>query len=162
MYSASTVKGKIETFPQKAGQLVYKSYSKSDAKQIHHVGVYVGNGYVVEAMGHEEGVVKTKFAGAGWTHWSQCPYISETSCVIPGLTYTSSYEGTYKVTGAFVNLRSGPGTSEKIVKILTKGTQATCDGNFVRLNGTVWYQVTVKTSSKTYEGFMSEKYLKKV
>ena len=50
MYSASTVKGKIDTFPMKEGQLVYKSYSKSDAKQIHHVGVYVGGGYVIEAM----------------------------------------------------------------------------------------------------------------
>lgn len=161
MYSASTVKGKIDTFPMKEGQLVYKSYSKSDAKQIHHVGVYVGGGYVIEAMGHEEGVVKTKFTGAGWTHWSQCPYISETASTVPGRSYSSSYAGTYKVTGALVNLRAGAGTSEKIVKILTKGTEAQCDGEFVHLNGTVWYHVTAKSGSKTYEGFMSEKYLKK-
>ena len=39
-----------------------------------HVGVYVGNGEVIEARGHAYGVVRTKFAGRGWTAWA---YIDE-------------------------------------------------------------------------------------
>lgn len=156
MYAASTIKGAIETFPMKAGQLVYKSTSKTDAKKIHHVGVYIGDGYVIEAMGHEEGVVKTKFAGAGWTHWSQCPYISASAT--PGLSYTAAYEGKYTVTGGTVNLRAGAGTSEKIVAVLKKNAVVTCNGNFINLNGTIWLEV----SYGAYRGYMSTKYLKKM
>lgn len=156
MYAASIVKGTISTFPMKAGQLVYKSTSKTDAKKIHHVGVYIGDGYVVEAMGHEEGVVKTKFANAGWTHWSQCPYISESSK--PGLSYTPAYEGKYTITGGIVNLRTDAGTSAKIVTVLKKNAVVACKGNFVNLNGTIWLEV----DSGTYHGYMSMKYLKKI
>lgn len=41
-----------------------------------NLGVYIGNGEVIEAMGTKYGVVKTKLAGRGWTHWLQVPYIS--------------------------------------------------------------------------------------
>ena len=40
------------------------------------IGVYIGNGEVVEAMGTRYGVVKTKLEGARWTHWLKIPYIS--------------------------------------------------------------------------------------
>ena len=38
-----------------------------------HVGVYIGNGYVVEARGHAYGVVKTKLSGRGWKKWAYDP-----------------------------------------------------------------------------------------
>ena len=41
-----------------------------------HVGVYIGNGEVVEAMGHAYGVVKTKLAGRGWAYWGMPEWIS--------------------------------------------------------------------------------------
>ena len=41
-----------------------------------HVGVYIGNGEVVEAMGHGYGVVKTKVAGRGWAYWGMPDWIS--------------------------------------------------------------------------------------
>ena len=41
-----------------------------------HIGVYIGNGEVIEAMGTKYGVVKTKLAGRGWSAWLQIPYIS--------------------------------------------------------------------------------------
>ena len=74
MYLASNVKGSINSFPKKLGQLVYKGSSPSG---ITHVGVYDGNGYVYEAKGHAYGVVKTKF-DSSWTYWSQCPYCEDT------------------------------------------------------------------------------------
>ena len=36
-----------------------------------HVGVYIGDGYVIEARGHAYGVVKTKLAGRGWVSWGK-------------------------------------------------------------------------------------------
>ena len=41
-----------------------------------HIGIYIGNGEVVEAMNTQKGVVKTKLLGREWTHWLQIPYIN--------------------------------------------------------------------------------------
>lgn len=40
-----------------------------------HIGVYIGNGEVIEAMDTRYGVVKTKLQGRGWTHWLEVPGI---------------------------------------------------------------------------------------
>lgn len=60
-------KGDINTMPEIAGILVFMQ---------HHVGVYIGNGEVIEARGHAYGVIKTKLKGRGWTSWGKCPYIT--------------------------------------------------------------------------------------
>ena len=67
MHSAATVKGSMDTMPDTPGLAVWKSG---------HIGVYIGNGEVIEAMGTKYGVVKTKLAGRGWSAWLQIPYIS--------------------------------------------------------------------------------------
>lgn len=56
--------GKISTMPDVPGVLVFRSS---------HVGVYVGDGYVVEAKGHNYGVVKTKFNKSSWVAWAYLP-----------------------------------------------------------------------------------------
>ncbi|MBE6720628.1 MAG: hypothetical protein E7571_08275 [Ruminococcaceae bacterium] len=67
MYSVCTRKGTITTMPEVPGVLVFMD---------HHVGVYIGDGYVIEAKGHKYGVVKTALKGRGWTKWGYCPYIT--------------------------------------------------------------------------------------
>ena len=57
-------KGDMSTMPQIPGVLVFM-----DA----HVGVYIGDGYVIEARGHKYGVVKTKLSIRGWKSWGKCP-----------------------------------------------------------------------------------------
>ena len=59
-------KGNISIIPELPGVLVF-------SKQ--HVGVYIGNGYVIEARGHKYGVVKTKLSERGWKSWGKCPWI---------------------------------------------------------------------------------------
>ena len=66
MFDAATVKGTIDTIPETPGLAVW---------QDGHIGVYIGNGEVIEAMGTEQGVVKTTLP-SGWTHWLEIPYIS--------------------------------------------------------------------------------------
>lgn len=65
MLSRATRKGPISTIPEVPGIAVYMAG---------HVGVYIGNGRVIEAKGHAYGVVNTALAGRGWTHWG---YIDE-------------------------------------------------------------------------------------
>ena len=66
MFDAATVKGTIDTIPETPGLAVW---------QDGHIGIYIGNGEVIEAMGTEQGVVKTTLP-SGWTHWLEIPYIS--------------------------------------------------------------------------------------
>lgn len=78
MYSVSKTKGTIETLPEIQGLILYMKG---------HVGVYIGNGECIECtLGkYGDGVVKTKVAGRGWTHWLQLPWLDyndgiETEC----------------------------------------------------------------------------------
>ena len=66
MFDDATIKGTIDTIPEVPGLAVW---------QDGHIGIYIGNGEVIEAMGTEQGVVKTSLP-SGWTHWLQIPYIS--------------------------------------------------------------------------------------
>jgi uncharacterized protein YycO len=67
MYNNATVKGDISTIPDIPGLAVWHEG---------HIGVYIGNGEVIEAMGTKYGVVKTKLADRSWTAWLEVPYIS--------------------------------------------------------------------------------------
>ena len=66
MLAKCTEKGSISTIPELPGVLVFSSQ---------HVGVYIGNGYVIEARGHAYGVVQTKLSSRGWKSWGKCPWI---------------------------------------------------------------------------------------
>ncbi|HML48754.1 MAG TPA: NlpC/P60 family protein, partial [Clostridia bacterium] len=67
MYNKSTVKGVIQTLVDVPGVLVYGPG---------HIGVYIGNGEVIEARGFAYGVIQTKIQGSSWTNWCTCPWIS--------------------------------------------------------------------------------------
>jgi cell wall-associated NlpC family hydrolase len=68
LYSAAKEKGKIATLPEQPGVIVYKNG---------HVGVYIGNGKVIECtLGKRgDGIVKTDLNAAGWTHWLKLPEV---------------------------------------------------------------------------------------
>ena len=66
MYRNASVKGPIGTIPETPGLAVWKSG---------HIGVYIGNGEVIEAMGTNYGVVKTQLTDRNWTAWLEIPYI---------------------------------------------------------------------------------------
>ncbi len=43
-----------------------------------HIGVYIGDGQVIEAKGTKYGVIQSPLSGPGanaWTHWVKCPFI---------------------------------------------------------------------------------------
>lgn len=67
MYYNAKESGPISTMPDIPGLAVWHEG---------HIGVYIGGGQVVEAMGTKYGVVKTELAGRGWTHWLKVPYIN--------------------------------------------------------------------------------------
>lgn len=57
-----------------------------------HVGVYIGNGEVIESPGTAIGVVKSQVAGRGWVEWFKCPFIEYASApVTPSAPQAGSY-----------------------------------------------------------------------
>ena len=70
-YNAAKEKGPIGTMPDIPGILVYMPS---------HVGVYVGNGEVIESAGTLYGVKKStvekSYISGPWTHWYKCPGIA--------------------------------------------------------------------------------------
>lgn len=67
MYYSASVSGTIDTMPEIPGLAVWRQG---------HIGVYIGGGEVVEAMGTKIGVAKTQLDGRDWTHWLKIEYIN--------------------------------------------------------------------------------------
>ena len=67
LYANATEKGDISTLPEIPGLILHAEG---------HVGIYIGGGYAIEAMGTRYGVVKTAVASRNWTGWCKNPYIN--------------------------------------------------------------------------------------
>lgn len=65
--AAATEKGPISTMPEIPGLSVHFNG---------HVGVYIGDGKVVEARGTWYGIVKTRLKDRPWKNWAKVPGIS--------------------------------------------------------------------------------------
>lgn len=67
MYAAAVEKGSLDTMPDIPGIAIYREG---------HIGVYVGNGYVIHAANTYDGVIKTSVYSGSWTNWLKVPYIT--------------------------------------------------------------------------------------
>ena len=88
-YCRAGNKGTIKTMPDVPGVCV---------RYAGHVGVYIGDGEVIEARGFDYGVVMTNLADRKWTHWYYHPLISYTDVPVskpqlttPKATTTTEY-----------------------------------------------------------------------
>lgn len=67
MFNAAIEKGTIDTIPEIPGLAVWHEG---------HIGIYIGNGEVIQAANTQAGVIKTKLSDTAWTHWLKIPHIS--------------------------------------------------------------------------------------
>lgn len=83
-----------------------------------HVGVYIGNGKVVEARGFDHGVCVTKLTNRPWTHWYKHPLISydpKVSMPAHDIIKTSPFEDIIWLqwrVGAIADGQYGPKTAQ--------------------------------------------------
>ena len=138
MRSVCKEQGKIATMPEIKGLLVFFNG---------HIGVYIGNGEVIEAMGHNEGVVKTKLKNRPWKYWGKCPFITYVQEKAPAVKTEQ-----YKVICYSLTIRNGAGTTHKINGYLKKGDTVTItqiNNNWGKLaNGKGWVSVKPKYMKK--------------
>ena len=160
MLEKCTSKGPISSMPDVPGILVFLPG---------HVGVYIGDGYVIEAKGHAYGVVKTRLAGRGWKSWGKCPWITYENVTKPTVkpsgnnNATTTNQPKYKVGSTYtlnvdLNVRKGAGTrfaqkkrSEitsdgrkhavgQTMATLRKGTKVTVK-SIKTENGNIWLEI---------------------
>jgi hypothetical protein len=74
LYHYATVKGQMSTMPDTLGLGVWHDG---------HVGIYVGNGEVIEALGTLSGVVKTTLPSSRWTAWFEISWIDYGAAATP-------------------------------------------------------------------------------
>lgn len=102
-------KGKIAELPKNKICCLYR---RTDAGIMQHTGVYLGNGYFIDARGSSTGVVKTKLEKYPWTHWG-----------IPKGLYTEK-----ELADA-----STPAIPQEVLKVLYKAKVIAESGSTVRM-----------------------------
>ena len=140
------IKGKRDDGQElKAGTAVF-CYNK-EKKNRGHVGLYVGNGLVIEAAGAKAGVITSQITDKKWVEWGE----------LKGVIYGDPEpvppvpEGYAIVTGKNLALRQGPSTSCKVITRAPTGskvkiTNPPSDWEYVTYNGK--------------QGYMMKQYLK--
>lgn len=125
MINACKTKGTIDKMPEVVGLLVHYNG---------HIGVYIGGGYVIEARGHNYGVVKTKLKERPWKTWGYCPFITYQSAAsyykkcdskytsivdaLCSIGVNSSFGNRLRIAGAN-NIKGYVGTAKQNIQLLT-------------------------------------------
>ena len=89
LFTAATEKGPIANMPEIIGLIVHLNG---------HVGVYIGDGWVIEARGFKYGVVLTWLKDRPWTSWFKCPYIE----YVDGAVEETSPTGSEKMPVSYI------------------------------------------------------------
>lgn len=119
-----------------------------------HIGVYIGNGYCIEAKGINYGTVKTKVSATAWTHVLKLCDIDYADMPAEELTTYPISTGTtgLTVTASSLNIRKNPGTSEVSTGQNYKKGDVIYPIAKTFVAGDPWF--------KTANGWISAKYLK--
>lgn len=87
LYNQCSQRGGIESMPNEPGVCLFMG-------NMGHVGVYMGNGRVIEARGHAYGVVETALTGRGWAYWGKPHWLDYSDSPAP---IKPSYEYSVKL-----------------------------------------------------------------
>lgn len=93
----------------------------SSGDRHNHIGLYIGDGWVIEARGAQYGVVKTSIKDRRWTHWGELRGVSYESKEVIGMTATVVLPA--GKSGSTVRMRSGQSTKSDVICNVPVGTQ---------------------------------------
>ena len=122
-----------------------------------HVGLYIGDGKVIEASGQDVGVITSQVTNKKWAEWAELKGVNyaattpskKEESTVPDNTNTNTDTKSAVVTGTRLALREAPSTSANIIMRVNTGERVQL------LDDTEW--VKVKYQGKT--GYMMAKYL---
>lgn len=132
------------------GDLVFRH----NGERIHHVGVFVGNGMVIEAKGRDDGVVLRLMDASGKAYWNRWGRLSVITDEETEPEQSVHFPDVYYYSGAtYVNLRTEP--KGEIIGRVNKG-----DKVLVLNNSDGWAEV-IKKESRYMRGYCASGRLKK-
>ena len=145
-----TSKGKLKNGKRTDGQELKPGtavfvYDEKTGKRS-HVGLFVGNGDVIESAGTKQGVIKGKVSNSKWEEWGE----------LKGCNYDGGDvpvpEGYAIVTGKRVALRQDPSTKANIIMRINTGEQVKIE----EPPASQWEYVSYQGK----EGYMMKEFLK--
>ena len=155
-YASNTSNARIEyittdTRELMPGDLVFRH----NGQRIHHVGVFVGNGLVIESKGRDDGVVLRLMDASGKSYWNRYGRLGViTDDESRPEQETPYYPDMYCYSGAtYVNLRTEP--NGEIIGRVNKGD------NVLVLNDRDGWAEVIKKESRYLRGWCASGRLKK-
>ena len=148
-------KGKLSNGKRTDGQELKPGtavFVLKDGTNRSHVGLYVGNGKVIEAAGQSSGVIYSEITNKKWCEWGELKGVDYTNVIptsTPTSTPTPSTTKSAIVIGTRLALREAPSTAANVIMRVNTGERVQL------LDDTEW--VKVKYQGKT--GYMMSKYL---
>lgn len=154
MYNKATVKGvvpKDHKIPEVPGLVLYAPG---------HVGVYEGDGYVIEAKGFAYGVIRTRIEAGKWTHWLACPFISYAgyeNLLLPE-PFTEPYTALVTTDKSPLNIWDSPAKGRSLLEVMKGDTLTVVDyGSQVG-----WYKAHKATDKGIVSGESDGQFLTKL
>ena len=130
----------------KPGTAVFVLKNGSDRS---HVGLYIGNGTVIEASGTQVGVITTQITNKKWAEWGELKGVDYGATSTPATTAeVEKYDKVATVNDVKVALRSAPSTKSTVLLRVDKGAT-------VQVEEEEW----TKVSYKGKQGYMMTKFL---
>lgn len=131
----------------KPGTAVFVLKGSSDRS---HVGLYIGNGKVIEASGTKVGVVTTDITNKKWCEWGELKGVDYSKAGTSTSTSTSTTTTNKTIGSAVVNdvrvaLRSAPSTNAAVLTRVNKGERVQIlDNDWTRISyqGKTGYMMT--------------------
>lgn len=143
--------GTIDTIPEDKLCAVYRESPTSNPMS--HTGIYLGDGWVMDARGSKSGVVYSKLTDYKWTHWG-IPKGLYTGEPIVEEVFEVLYQATVTATsGSNVRMRKSATTTSTVLKNIKLGQVVDVVGE----EGD-WLQIVYDGET----GFMMKKFLVKI
>lgn len=145
-----TESGPISTIPEIPGLILWRSG---------HVGIYAGNGKVLEFRATAYGCVETNLKSANFTHWGKIPGVEYGQASAPASPAPTAPAGAYFATcsGNGVYIRLGRGTQYSHIGVLHKGDRMLA---LPAVDG--WCAVSAHKDGKWLTGYMYGQYVQAV
>lgn len=143
-------KGDISTLPADKVCILYRESPSANPMQ--HTGVYLGNGYVVDARGSKSGILHTAFTSYGWTHWAMPKGLYDNFEVEPEEVLPVLYQAQVTAnSGNTVRMRADATTESAVLKNIRLGQSV----DIVEEVNDDWRKIVYNGQT----GFMMKKFL---
>ena len=140
----------------KPGSAVFK-FDANPNKLYYHIGLYIGDGKVIEAQGSSTGVVQSSVTK--WTNWGELRDVEYGTPASENKNrndvvnlYTTKY--VTSPDGKSVNVRKKPSTGSDRLVQLPVGSPVSAEET-----DSEWVQINVSYNGKTYSGYIMSRFL---